>query len=100
MAALRDSPLPAGELIPLRRLTGRELDPILLEETVEWQSELDWDFARSADLIRQYADMRALNGFALLDRGEVIGYAYSVIEDQKGLLGDVYVRPAWRVTFE
>lgn len=96
MAALID-PMSAGpEIVELRDLAGRELDPLLLEETVEWQRDLDWDFSRSADLVRQFADMRAIMGHALLDRGEVAGYGYSVIEEQKGLIGDLYIRPAWR----
>src|ERR1035438_1252213 len=96
MAALSD-PMAAGpEIVELRELSGHELDPLLLEETVEWQRELDWDFARSADLVRQFADMRALMGCALIDRGEVAGYGYSVLEENKGLIGDLYVRPAWR----
>lgn len=84
------------EIVPLRQLVGGELDPMLLEETVEWQRELDWDFSKSADLVRQFADMRSLAGFAMLDRGEVTGYGYSVLEDHKGLIGDVYIRPPWR----
>ena len=37
MAALSD-PMAAGpEIVDLRHLSGRELDPLLLEETVEWQ---------------------------------------------------------------
>src|SRR5580698_739254 len=84
------------QIVDLRDLVGRELDPLLLEETVEWQRELDWDFARSADLVRQFADQRALMGYALVDRGEVVGYGYSVLEEQKGLIGDLYVRPLWR----
>jgi ribosomal protein S18 acetylase RimI-like enzyme len=96
MAALTD-PMAAGpEIVNLRDLSGRELDPLLLEETVEWQNELDWEFGRSADLVHQFADMRALMGVALLDRGEVAGYGYSVLEEHKGLVGDVYVRPPWR----
>jgi ribosomal protein S18 acetylase RimI-like enzyme len=96
MAALVD-PMAAGpEIVELRYLSGRELDPLLLEETVEWQNEIDWDFGRSADLVHQFADMRALMGYALLDRGEVAGYGYSVLEEGKGLIGDVYVRPLWR----
>ena len=39
---------------------------------------------------------RALNGCALVDRGEAIGYAYTVLEDRKGLIGDLYVRAGWR----
>lgn len=96
MAALSD-PMAAGpEIVDLRDLAGRELDPLLLEETVEWRQELDWDFGRSADLVHQFADMQALPGCALLDRGEVAGYGYWVLEENKGLIGDLYVRPAWR----
>lgn len=84
------------EIADLRTLVGRELDPLLLEETVEWDRTLDWDFARSAELVRQYADVRALAGAALLDKGEVVGYGYSVVEDHKGLIGDLYVRLPWR----
>ena len=101
MAALIDpvtfgSDAEGSEIVELGRLSGRELDPLLLEETVEWGRELDWDFSRSADLVRQFADMRALMGYALLDRGEVAGYGYSVLEEHKGLIGDLYLRPQWR----
>src|SRR5579863_7450596 len=95
MGALRQAAGPV-EIVPLRHLVGRELDPTLLVETIEWQRDLDWDFARSADLVRQFTDTRSLAGFALIDRSEVVGYGYSVVEDHKGLIGDVYIRPAWR----
>jgi ribosomal protein S18 acetylase RimI-like enzyme len=84
------------EIVDLQRITGRELDPLLLEETVEWERELDWDFSQSAELVRRYTDSRSLAGAALLDRGEVAGYCYAVLEDQRALIGDLYVRPAWR----
>src|SRR5580700_9494786 len=96
MAALIDPMAVVPEIVELRSLAGRELDPLLLEETVEWQRDLDWDFSRSADLVRQFADMRSLMGYALIDRGEVAGYGYTVLEEQKGLIGDLYVRPLWR----
>lgn len=84
------------EIIELRHLGARELNHLLLEETVEWDQELDWDFSKSADLVRHYADIRQLSGAALMDKGEVAGYGYCVLEDHKGLIGDVYVRPGWR----
>jgi ribosomal protein S18 acetylase RimI-like enzyme len=96
MAAYAESVPGNQEIVELRRLGARELDPLLLEETVEWDRELDWDFSRSADLVRKYADMRALGGAALMDRGEVAGYGYCVVEDHKGLIGDLYIRPGWR----
>ena len=43
MAALIDAAPHGLELVDLRRLSGRELDPLLLEETVEWRNSLDWD---------------------------------------------------------
>ncbi len=96
MAAARE-PLSKGpEIVDLRRVNGRQLEPLLLEETTEWQRELDWDFRRSAELVRQYADSGGLSGVALLSRGEVAGYGYCVLEDHKGLVGDLYLRPPWR----
>jgi ribosomal protein S18 acetylase RimI-like enzyme len=96
MAALVDPFARIPEIIDIRHFGACELDPLLLEETVEWERELDWDFGKSAELVRKFADMRALGGCALVDRGEVAGYGYSVLEENKGLIGDVYVRPAWR----
>jgi ribosomal protein S18 acetylase RimI-like enzyme len=84
------------EIVDLRSISGRELDPLLLEEAAEWKQDLHWDFAKSAELVRQFTDTRALTGAALLDCGEVVGYGYSVVEDQKGLIGDLYVRQEWR----
>jgi hypothetical protein len=86
----------ALSIIQLGEVIGRQLDPLLLDETVEWERELDWDFSRSADLVRQFTDSKALSGAAILDRGEVIGYGYAVIEGDKAVVGDVYVRPGWR----
>jgi ribosomal protein S18 acetylase RimI-like enzyme len=69
---------------------------LLDEETREWNEFLDWDFRKSADLVRRFVDLRALSGCALMDQGEAVGYSYFVLEDQKGLIGDLYVRPQYR----
>jgi ribosomal protein S18 acetylase RimI-like enzyme len=96
MAAVSELIAQRPRIVDLRHLGPRELDVLLLEEAVEWQERLDWDFAPSADLIRQFMATRALNGCALVDRGEVVGYAYTVLEDRKGLIGDLYLRSGWR----
>jgi ribosomal protein S18 acetylase RimI-like enzyme len=96
MAAMSEGVTQGPRVVDLRHLGPRELDVLLLEETVEWRERLDWDFAPSADLIRQFMTARGLNGCALVDRGEAIAYAYTVLEDRKGLIGDLYVRAAWR----
>ena len=52
-ARLHPSP-PSPELIDLRRLSARDLEPLLEEETAAWREELDWDFEKSADLVRRF----------------------------------------------
>ena len=50
--AARLNPEPAPpDLIDLRRISARELDPLLREEIAAWRADLDWEFDKSADLI-------------------------------------------------
>lgn len=94
-ARLNPEPAPA-DLIDLRRITARDLDPLLREEVAVWRTELDWEFEKSADLVRRFVDLRALSGHALLVRGKLAGYMYYVLEDNKGLVGDLYLTHAHR----
>ncbi len=96
MAARQHALNRAPELVDLRRLSSRDLEPLLVEETEAWRGELEWDFEKSADLVRRFVDLRALNGSALVEAGEVIGYLYFVLEDNKGLIGDLYLRREFR----
>src|SRR5215469_4255355 len=84
------------DLVDLRTLTARDLNALLDEEIAAWRNELEWQFDQSASLVRRFVDLRALNGYALVENGEVTGYVYYVLEDNKGLIGDLYVREAWR----
>jgi ribosomal protein S18 acetylase RimI-like enzyme len=90
------NPEPAPQVVDLRRLTSRDLDPLLAAECAEWLSELDWDFSKSADLVRRFTDMRALSGAALIEYGHITGYMYYVLEEDKGLIGDLYVLQDFR----
>ena len=94
MAALFDQyPNP---LVDLRDVTSAHLEPLLQEETEEWRTELNWDYRPSADLVRRFADMRALTGFTLPGEKEIAGYGYYVCEDGKGLIGGLYVGRRYR----
>ena len=84
------------ELVDLRRISARDLEGLLEEECAAWRNELDWDFEKSADLVRRFVDMSALNGSVLMVDGDVAGYMYFVLEEDKGLIGDLYVRRAFR----
>jgi len=95
MAALTE-PVRQPDLVDLRELRANDLEPLLAEEIRTWEETLDWDFGKSADLVRRFVDLRALNGCALIDGQDVMGYSYYVLEEHKGLIGDLYVRRARR----
>ena len=97
MAALHE-PLPPAlpEIRDLRVFTSSQLEPLIEDELRESAESLDWDFTRSAELVRRFVDLRALNGAALLDHRAVSGYCYYVYEEHKGLVGDLYIRPSVR----
>jgi len=88
------------EVVDLRRILARDLDPLLEKEVEEWLRRLDWDFGPSAELIRRFVAMEALSGYALIAGGAVIGYTYFVNEDRKGLIGDLYIREDRRTAAE
>ena len=93
MAALSDRL--QDSLVPLRNVHPDQLDALLEEEIAEWRA-LHWDFRPSDDLVRRFAGMQALDGFALFAGPKLAGFAYTVTEDGKGLIGDLYVSKAHR----
>ncbi|MEP6963070.1 MAG: GNAT family N-acetyltransferase, partial [Acidobacteriota bacterium] len=100
MAALPEqprAPLPTP-LVELRDVYPGYLDSVLAEESADWLGELDWNFEPAANLVRRFIGMRALTGFALPspNRTQAVGYCYYVADDGKGLIGGLYVSPAYR----
>lgn len=85
-----------GELIELRELAPGSLHFLLEEEIAVWRRDLRWDFHSSAALIRKFADEQTLAGHALISGRDVFGYAYTVAENGKGLVGDLFVREAFQ----
>jgi ribosomal protein S18 acetylase RimI-like enzyme len=86
----------AGRIENLRAIQPGSLQPLLEEEQRNWRSRLHWDFSASAELVRRYVNVHALDGLVLLCGAEVTGYCYWVTEEHKALIGDLYVRDVWR----
>jgi len=95
-ARLHLTELRPPDIVDLRSLTARDLEPLLEEEIAAWRDELEWQFDQSASLVRRFVDLRALSGNAILDHGKPTGYMYYVLEDNKALIGDLYLRRAYR----
>ena len=95
MAAQAKQPLHL-EVLDLRHLQAQQLAGLLEEESRIWAHRLRWDFHPSSDIVRRYLDLRALNGYALLDGREPVGYSYYVHEEHKVLIGDLFVSEPYR----
>jgi len=89
MAALPESA--DSRIIDLRKISAEGLLPVLEEEAAAWNSGLDWDLRPATELVQRFVHMQALHGYALDYGGSIVGYAYYVCEEGKGLIGDLYV---------
>ena len=80
-------------IVDLRQLTVRQLAPLLDEEARYWREELHWDYRGSVELIKRFLDAKSLAGCAAMEEGKVAGYSFYVLEEQKGLIGGLFVSP-------
>ncbi len=80
-------------IVDLRQVHSRALEALFEEEARHWLDELHWDYRPSLDLIRKFIDARSLAGYVALEERQPAGYGFYVLEDHKGLIGDLFVSP-------
>src|SRR5258708_32245484 len=78
-------------LVDLRQTTFRQIEPLLEEEARHWRDELHWDYRGALELSKRFLDAHALAGCVAFENGVAAGYSFYVLEDQKGLIGGLYV---------
>lgn len=78
------------EILDLRHFAAPVMRSVLEAESVVWNQRLHWDFGASCKLLMQYLDNHMLPGFAALDAGQAVGYAFCVYEESKAVIGDVF----------
>ena len=79
------------EIVPLRQITPRQLDALFEEEAEHWLEAFRWDYRPSLALIRRFVETRSLEGCAAFDERGAAGYGFYVFEDEKALLGGLFV---------
>lgn len=84
------------EILDLRHFSSADLRPLLEEEIAVWGRLLSWDYATSAEMILRYMDAKILPGYAAIERGSIFGYSFFVYEQNKGVIGDLFVRDGGR----
>jgi len=82
------------EILDLRHFTSADLRPLLEDEIKVWANTLCWDYSGSAEMILRYMDAKFLPGYAAVSRGRVFGYSFFVYENNKGVIGDLFVGEA------
>jgi ribosomal protein S18 acetylase RimI-like enzyme len=80
-------------IVDLRQTGVRQMEPLLEEEARHWRDELHWDYRSALELIKRFLEAHALCGFVAVEKGVAMGYSFYVLEDQKGLIGGLYVSP-------
>src|SRR6266478_4079291 len=84
------------EILDLRHFSSVDLRPLLEDEISTWGRLLSWDYATSAEMILRYMDAKILPGYAAIERGSIFGYSFFVYEQNKGVIGDLFVRDSAR----
>ena len=85
------------EILDLRHFSSVDLRPVLEDEVREWSRLLSWDYGGSAEMILRYVDAKILPGYAAIERGRIVGYAFFVYEGSKGVIGDLFVANSARL---
>jgi len=78
------------EILDLRHFAAPMLRPVLEAEGELWKQRLHWDYRASAKLLMQYLDSHMLPGYAALESELPVGYVFSVYEETKAVIGEVF----------
>jgi ribosomal protein S18 acetylase RimI-like enzyme len=78
-------------IVDLRQTSVRQLEPLLEEEARHWRDDLHWDYRGALELIKRFLEAHALAGCVAFENGSAVGYSFYVLEEQKGLIGGLYV---------
>ncbi len=84
------------EILDLRHFAAPMLRPVLEAEGELWRERLHWDYRASAKLLMQYLDSHMLPGYAAIEAEQPIGYVFSVYEETKAVIGEVFAMAGTR----
>ncbi len=82
-------------IVDLRQVSASLLEGLLREEARHWREELHWDYGTAVELIKRFLEAHALAGSVAFADGDPAGYSFYVLEEQKGLIGGLFVSPRY-----
>jgi ribosomal protein S18 acetylase RimI-like enzyme len=81
------------QITDLRDIRTNVLDALFEQEARAWLDQLLWDYQPSLRTIRRFIERRSLAGYAAVNGRQALGYCFYVLEESKGLIGDLFVMP-------
>ena len=88
----RDAPLfTLMNIVDLRQTTVRQLEPLLEEESLPLARRIALGLSRRAGIDQAFPGSAGVSGCVAFENGNAAGYAFYVMEEQKGLIGGLYV---------
>ncbi len=78
-------------IVDIRHFAARDFAPLLEAESHVWRAKLRWDYTSSARLISNCLEEKRLSGYALIQSDRIEGYSFFFYEDDKALIGDLFV---------
>ena len=79
------------EIVDIRHFDARDFASLLEVESNVWRSNLRWDYTSSSRLISSCLEEKRLSGYALVQQDRIQGYSFFFYEDDKALIGDLFV---------
>ncbi len=81
------------EVVDLRQFDAGDFSALLAAESEAWGANLHWDYTASARLIATCLNEKRLTGYTLVEGRRIRGYSFFLYENEKGLIGDLFVEP-------
>jgi len=81
------------EVVDIRHFGAGDFAALLEAESSAWTKSLRWDYTPSVRLIAACLADKRLSGYALVADQRIQGYSFFLYEDQKGLIGNLFVEP-------
>lgn len=87
---------PDLQIVDLSRVRPHELRSLWDREVRMWREKLDWDVAGAIAALERAVDRGGLSGKAVRCGGSTLGYAYYVVEGDRGVISGFVVSPTFR----
>ncbi len=81
---------------PLVEVSGRELRPLLEEESEHWSCELQWDYGDVCAAVASGVERRALTGYVIQDGVRSIAYSYYMLDAGRAIVGSLFAAAGFR----